>query len=93
MTPLLAVAAILALFVGGLALVARVDKLAFLAPKSSAALSGPVGEFCRDSCRTAQGVCPLSGSAAPALNCPLWKFVETDVSTTMYGSPFAAPAK
>jgi hypothetical protein len=93
MTPLLAVVAILALFVGGVALVARVDGLAFLAPKSSAVLRGPVGEFCRGSCRTAQGVCPLSGSASPALNCPLWKFVETDVPTVLHGSPFAALAK
>jgi len=91
MTPLLAVVAILALFIGGVALVARVEGLGFLAPRSTAALRAPVDEFCRRSCRTPQGVCPLSGSAAPALNCPLWKFVETDVPTMLYGSPFTAP--
>lgn len=90
MTPFTALLAILALFTVGVFLVARVEGLAFLAPKRTTALNGSAGDFCRNSCRTKDGHCPLTGSEAQALNCPLWKFVEADISTMAYGSPFPA---
>lgn len=88
MTPLAALLAIIGLFTAGVALIARVEGLAFLAPKGSAGLAGPAHGFCRGTCRSADGCCPLTGSAIEALNCPLWKFVETDVPTSLHGSPF-----
>lgn len=92
MTPLTALLAIIALFVLGVTLIARVEGLAFLAPRSTTRLSGSAGEFCRAGCRTSEGNCPLTGSPMRALQCPLWKFIEADVPTRIEGSPFAEPA-
>jgi len=80
--------AIVALF-GGLAFViAKVDGLAFLAPKSSRGVTASAGAYCAEGCKHADGRCPLTGTPERALNCPLWKFVEADVPTSSYGSPF-----
>jgi hypothetical protein len=80
---------ILALF-GVLAFViAKVDGLAFLAPKSTRGVIGSAATYCAEGCRRADGRCPLTGTTERALNCPLWKFVEADVPTRVYGSPFA----
>lgn len=80
--------AILALF-GGLAfIIARVEGLAFLAPKSTGGLTNSAAEYCEHGCRLVDGRCPLTGSPERALNCPLWKFIEADVPTSQYGSPF-----
>lgn len=92
MTPLAALLAITALFTLGVVLIARIEGLAFLAPRSTARLTSPAREFCHGSCRTAEGHCPLTGSATQALSCPLWKFIEADAPTTLYGSPFAERA-
>jgi hypothetical protein len=88
MTPFTALLAILALFILGVTIVAWTEGLAFLAPKRTGALNGCAGDFCRGTCRTPDGRCPLSGTEAQALNCPLWKFIEADVPTVAYGSPF-----
>lgn len=83
--------AITALF-GVLAfIVARVDGLAFLAPKRSGGLRNSAADYCTHGCRLVDGRCPLTGSREHALNCPLWKFVEADVPTSQYGSPFEYP--
>jgi hypothetical protein len=90
MTPFTALLAIIVLFTIGVMFVAWVEGLAFLAPKRTTALNGSAGDFCRNSCRSKDGRCPLTGTEAQALNCPLWKFVEDDVPTVAYGSPFPA---
>jgi hypothetical protein len=89
MTPLAALLAMIALFTFGIVLIAKIEGLAFLAPGSTARLAGPAREFCHGACRTSEGNCPLTGSATQALQCPLWKFIEADARTTLYGSPFA----
>lgn len=68
--------------------IAKIDGLAFLAPKSTRGIAGSAGKYCREECRRADGRCPLTGTREGALNCPLWKFVEADVPTRSYGSPF-----
>ena len=67
---------------------ARVDGVALFAPKSTRKITASARGFCSGRCRTADGRCPLTGSAEPAEDCPLWKFVEADVPTSVYGSPF-----
>ncbi len=89
MTPLAAVLAISALFIIGVAFIARTEGLAFLAPKSTAGLNRAAAHFCHDDCRTPDGRCPLSIDAGETLNCPLWKFIDADMPTAAYGSPFA----
>ena len=80
--------AIAALF-GVLAfIIARVDGLAFLAPKRTGGLTNSAADYCTHGCRLVDGRCPLTGSPERALNCPLWKFIEADVPTSLYGSPF-----
>ncbi len=81
--------AILALF-GVLAfVVAKVDGLTFLAPKSTGGITSSAAAYCTEQCRLADGRCPMTGTEQAALNCPLWKFIEADVPTTLYGNPFA----
>ena len=87
MTPLLAVIGILTVFIVLATLVARVDGLAFLAPRSTRALRVSAQSFCSERCREA-GQCPLTKSADAAADCPLFKYIGADVPTTTYGSPF-----
>jgi hypothetical protein len=82
--------ALLALFGVFAFILLRVERLALFAPKSTGGISNSAAEFCRDGCRLTDGRCPLTGSHERALNCPLWKFIEADLPTTLYGSPFAA---
>jgi hypothetical protein len=90
MTPLAALLAIIAVFVIGMAFIALSEGLAFLAPKSTTGLNRSAAHFCHDCCRTSDGRCPLSNSEDQALNCPLWKFIDADLPTVTYGSPFPA---
>lgn len=70
-------------------IISRVEGLTLFAPKSSAGVSRSAGEFCHGRCRTPDGRCPLTGTAEAAADCPLWRYVSADLSTTMVGSPFA----
>ncbi len=80
---------VFALFVGLGVIIARVDGLAFLAPQSTKHLLSPALDCCTHGCRTADGLCPLTHSREGSPSCPLWKFVDVDVPTSMHGSPFA----
>lgn len=71
--------------------VSRIERLALFAPKSTRGIAGSAGEFCERGCRTADGRCPLTGSAERAAHCPLWGFVGADVPTQLFGSPFGSP--
>jgi hypothetical protein len=84
--------ALLALFVVFAFILLKVEGLALFAPKSTGGISNSAAAFCADGCRLADGCCPLTGSPDRAQNCPLWKFVEADLPTTSYGSPFALPS-
>jgi hypothetical protein len=71
-------------------LLARMEGVGFLQPRSTRGVTASAGSFCRDRCRTADGLCPLTKSSEAAADCPLWKYVEADMPTGAYGSPFAA---
>lgn len=81
--------ALLALFVVFAVIVCRVEGLAPFAPKSTKGIASSADVYCTEHCRLVDGRCPLTGSVQRALNCPLWKFVEADLPTSLYGSPFA----
>ncbi len=81
--------AILALFIVFAFIFIRVDGLALFAPRSTGGITASAAEFCNNGCRLVDGRCPMTGSAERALNCPLWKFIEADVPTSLYGNPFA----
>ncbi|MBI4409308.1 MAG: hypothetical protein HY561_06340 [Gemmatimonadetes bacterium] len=87
MEPLVAVVGILAVFVVLAWVIAQVDGLGFLAPKSTHGIRGSAESFCVGDCRV-NGRCPLTGSAQRAPSCPLWTYVDADVPTVLYGSPF-----
>ncbi len=90
MDPLTAVIAIVLIFVGLATLIAWVDGLTFLAPKSTAGLRASAEYFCVDECRV-EGRCPLGGADEPAVNCPLWKYASSDVPTQVRGRPSERP--
>lgn len=90
MTPFVAAAAISVLFLGGVTFIALSEGLSFLAPKATMGLNGSAMHFCRTGCRTSTGDCPLTQSGVEAAECPLWKFINADVPTIRYGSPFPA---
>lgn len=81
--------ALLALFGVFAFIVLKVEGLALFAPKSTGAIANSAAVYCADQCRLSDGRCPMTGSRERALNCPLWKFVEADVPTMLYGNPFA----
>ncbi len=81
--------ALLALFSVFAFILLKVEGLALFAPKSTGGITNSAAAFCADGCRLVDGRCPLTGSHERALNCPLWKFVEADLPTSLYGSPFA----
>lgn len=87
MEPVLALVAILALFALLTFAVARSEGLAFLAPRSTRGIRHSALSFCSDRCRE-NGLCPLTRTAEAAADCPLWKYVDVDVPTALYGSPF-----
>jgi hypothetical protein len=87
MEPLTAVLGIVGIFVILALVVARIDGLAFLAPKSTRGIRSSAEAFCVDRCRE-DGRCPLTGTAEQARNCPLWKYIGADVPTVVHGSPF-----
>ena len=89
MTPLGAVLAIAALFLVGVAYIALSEGLTFLAPKTTMGLNASAMHFCKNGCRTRDGFCPLTESGVEGAHCPLWKFINADVPTVRYGSPFA----
>ena len=90
MTPFVAVAVISAIFAAGVTFVALSEGLTFLGPKATMGLNGSAEHFCRTNCRTSWGDCPLTQSNIQAAECPLWKFINADVPTVRYGSPFPA---
>ena len=67
----------------------KVEGLALFAPKSTGGVANSAAAYCADQCRLTDGRCPMTGSRERALNCPLWKFVEADLPTMLYGNPFA----
>ncbi len=91
MEPLAAVLGILAIFLLLATVFARVDGLAFLAPKSTRGIRLSAAGFCTDRCRS-DGLCPLTRSTEASADCPLWGcYVRADVPTAIYGSPFRTP--
>jgi hypothetical protein len=87
LTLTLAILGIVATFVILAAIIARVDGLTFLGPKSTRGIRMSARLFCSDRCRV-DGECPLTGSAEAAEACPLWKYIDADVDVVIYGSPF-----
>ncbi len=83
--PTLLVIAILVLALVMALLVSRAEGLAPFAPKSTKRVKGSAQSFCLDYCRTADGRCPLG---LRPKDCPLWQFVEADLSTTVRTDPF-----
>ena len=80
--------ALLALFVVFAVILVKVEKLTLFGPGSTRGIATSAAAFCADQCRLTDGRCPMTGSRERALNCALWKFVEADVPTVLYGSPF-----
>ena len=80
--------ALLALFGVVAFAVCRIEGLAPFAPKSTKRIAASAGAYCAGRCRTTDGHCPLTGSTEQAAQCPLWRFVDADLPTTLYGSPF-----
>lgn len=72
---------IFGIFVALTALFARFDGLAWLAPKRTARMSGSAQHFCDHHCKNADGSCPLVDVHLKREDCPLWRFVEADLST------------
>ena len=89
MIPFGTILAVLAIAAIATIVVARVEGLGFLLPKSTRGLGTSAQGFCSGRCRHPDGFCPLSGSKEPSAACPLWNYVEADVRTTVYGSPFS----
>jgi hypothetical protein len=89
MEPLYGVLLIVATFIVLAVVIAQVEGLAFLGPASTRGVQSSAQSFCTERCRT-DGRCPLTGTAESAGNCPLWGFVEADLPTMAYGSPFEA---
>ena len=90
MLPLEAVLIILAITVALGFVIARVEGLGFFLPKTTSRMNRSAQSFCSERCRTAEGQCPLTHSSEAAADCPLWKYVEADVPTVAYGSPFTS---
>ena len=87
MAPLVAVIGIVALFIALAFVIARVDNLAFLAPRSSRSVAASAQHFCTDRCRV-DGRCPVTQEPERWADCPLFKYVGADMPTVRYGSPF-----
>ena len=68
--------------------ICRVDGLALFAPRRTKRVAGSADAFCAAACRLADGRCPLTESSERAGNCPLWRFVDADLPTSVHGSPF-----
>jgi hypothetical protein len=49
-------------------------------PKHTAGLEGAAEAFCLLFCRRPDDTCPLG---CPAEECPLWRFVDADLPTTL----------
>ncbi|MFQ5704203.1 MAG: hypothetical protein ACE5HT_09290 [Gemmatimonadales bacterium] len=88
-TVLATMLAVIAVFVLLSLVIAQIDGLAFLAPKSSKRIAASAGTFCVNQCQRADGQCPLVEVGRNRAECPLWQFVEADLPTVMYGDPFA----
>lgn len=71
-------------------LFAWADDLGFLVPRSARGINPAAESFCTSKCRMADGRCRLTASNERAVDCPLFKFVESDSRLAVYGSPFAA---
>lgn len=80
---------LIALFAAFAFLLMKVEGLALFAPRSTWGITNSAAAYCTGTCRLSDGRCPMTGTADRALNCPLWKFVEADVPTSLYGDPFA----
>ena len=85
--------AITALFAVLAFVIAKVEGLTFLAPKSTKGILASAATYCKEGCRLVDGRCPLTGTTEQAMNCPLFKFIDADVPTSLVGNPFPyAPA-
>ena len=79
---------VIALLLGVFAFtIAKLEGLTFLGPKRTKAIAGSAAAYCAERCR-ADGRCPLTGTTEQSMTCPLWKFIEADEPTALYGSPF-----
>lgn len=76
-------------FAGLTYLLLKADGLALFAPKRTRRMTRAAQGYCTDLCRTPDGRCPLVEVGDHRENCPLWRFVEADLPTIEYGSPFA----
>jgi hypothetical protein len=81
--------ALLAVFIVFAFIFARAEGLTFFAPRSTRQIAGSAQAYCTGKCRLADGRCPLTDSMEPAVNCPLWRYIDEDMPTVLYGSPFS----
>lgn len=88
-TLLAAVLAIIAVFLLLTFVISQIEGLAFLAPRSSKHIVSSAGTFCVEQCQDSSGQCPLTELGRGREACPLWQFVEADLPSVIYGSPFA----
>ena len=79
---------IFGIFVVLAAVFARLDGLAWLAPKRTARVSGVAQHFCDHNCKNADGSCPLVEVHLRQEDCPLWRFINADLPTMPQGDPF-----
>ncbi|MBI4419895.1 MAG: hypothetical protein HY560_03650 [Gemmatimonadetes bacterium] len=88
MAPFAAVLAILAICAVMALLLRYVDGLKMFAPRSTERLAGSAQVFCHDTCRLADGNCPLIEVRLETSPCPLWRFVQARLPTDLRASPF-----
>ncbi|MBI4501734.1 MAG: hypothetical protein HY700_11295 [Gemmatimonadetes bacterium] len=63
-------------------LIRYLDGAKFFAPGTTDHLAGSAQTFCLDTCKLPGGRCPLEGKMTVA-ECPLWRFVESKISTDL----------
>lgn len=68
---------------------ARLDGLAWLAPKRTSRVAGSAQYFCDNHCKNPDGSCPLVEVHLRREDCPLWRFIHADLPTMQEGNPFA----
>lgn len=66
-------------------LICHAEGLTLFAPKSTKRIKGSAQRFCLDHCRHPDGSCPLG---LRPCDCPLWRYVETDLPTDARVDPF-----
>jgi hypothetical protein len=87
--PPIAVIAIVAIAVVMTIFVCRVEGLGFFAPANTRSLAGSAQTFCLGDCRLSDGQCHLAMAGMARKDCPLWRYVNADLSTTLRLNPSA----